>query len=588
MRGVSRGGVPGTAGGMRLNTGAGNRLGTARLRTGARGPLATPGTQAGVGMSALSGSTQVQHRPVTQQGMMGMKTSAGNRPGRQVQDLSYFIAVVRNKNTEIASETKKLSEEVEQRTSDGNQYGQLEKQYEKLVKEVRNLEGQLADYNLAMDKHRHATDPVEIRSFQAQIEQKVKEEAQEIDNIFLMRQNKERMIAEVEEHIARLHRTAAERINQLEPGKLERYHQLLEHSEKLQAETTQRQSEIDQINARIREAEMALKENSHRDEYNRLERRAMGLRREKESLEYDLKISQMDPKDAYTKLMDKVKDDKKRTEDLEQQIGITQDDVSSMRRHLTELTSGLEDRTPDNRDGGNIEKLMQRDREMTEYIDTFDEKRTEVLHNQRVAQNTIVAVLQQISQNLDSKDNLPTEQRLQDMKEEVTFKERQLKGNTQTLQDLQMHKRRTEGELEKLQTLDVNIKNELEQLASNIERWEAEMLEFENVDSLRKSAAETQAYLEDLRDKYIKRRDSIRQQVHVLSRGYEITKAQLAKSETQKELESVEKRLKYHEQNIFNLREFIETRGRETDYNSVKVECLKVTEELNHAVQQTV
>lgn len=42
---------------------------------------------------------------------------------------------------------------------------QLERRHEDLVNEVRNLEGELADYNLAMDKLRTNVDPSEILSY---------------------------------------------------------------------------------------------------------------------------------------------------------------------------------------------------------------------------------------------------------------------------------------------------------------------------------------------------------------------------------------------------------------------------------------
>eukprot|EP00968_Pinguiococcus_pyrenoidosus_P004287 scaffold286_cov247-Pinguiococcus_pyrenoidosus.AAC.10 len=59
----------------------------------------------------------------------------------------------------------------------------------------------------------------------------------------------------------------------------------------------------------------------------------MQLRREKESLEYDLKISQMDPQEAFAKLREKVTDDKARTEELEGQIESAQE-VSMLRWHV--------------------------------------------------------------------------------------------------------------------------------------------------------------------------------------------------------------------------------------------------------------
>ena len=149
------------------------------------------------------------------------------------------------------------------------------------------------------------------------------------------------------------------------------------------------------------------------------------------------------------------------------------------------------------------------------------------------------------------------------------------------LQDLQGHKRRAEQELAKLQNLDVNINNELQELASNMDKWREEMAAFEDLDGLRSSAADTMAYLEDMRERHLRRRDSIRQQVSALSRSHEDVKRQLSRSETLSDLEALEKRLKFHEQNIFNLKEWTEERGRATDYVAVKESVMKITEALN-------
>ena len=50
------------------------------------------------------------------------------------------------------SESNKLRTEIEQQSIDNAQYTQLERKYETLSKSKEALEGQLADYNLALDK----------------------------------------------------------------------------------------------------------------------------------------------------------------------------------------------------------------------------------------------------------------------------------------------------------------------------------------------------------------------------------------------------------------------------------------------------
>ena len=148
MRPNSRGigtasGAPGSAIGQRPGSGKRSALRTGMAPTG-------PGTQAAQG-SALSANLNVYDRPMTGQGVMGMKTQQ-NGPGRLGQDSTYFVGLLRKKITDVNSESKRLQIEMEQQSKDNMQYSGLEKKYDLLLKSKESLEGQLADYNLALDK----------------------------------------------------------------------------------------------------------------------------------------------------------------------------------------------------------------------------------------------------------------------------------------------------------------------------------------------------------------------------------------------------------------------------------------------------
>ena len=71
---------------------------------------------------------------------------------------------MKQKNIEIASEIQKMKQEVEDINKDNSTYITLERKYESLIKDVRKYEGELADYNLALDKHRSDTKPEDIEA----------------------------------------------------------------------------------------------------------------------------------------------------------------------------------------------------------------------------------------------------------------------------------------------------------------------------------------------------------------------------------------------------------------------------------------
>lgn len=58
----------------------------------------TPGKEAVQGISVMR-EVQVAERPVTQHGLTGMKPTTSY--GRQVQDASYYIGVVRKRITDV-------------------------------------------------------------------------------------------------------------------------------------------------------------------------------------------------------------------------------------------------------------------------------------------------------------------------------------------------------------------------------------------------------------------------------------------------------------------------------------------------------
>jgi intraflagellar transport protein 74 len=71
---------------------------------------------------------------------------------------------MKQKNIEIANEIQKMKQEVEDINKDNTTYITLERKYESLIKDVRKYEGELADYNLALDKHRSDTKPEDIEA----------------------------------------------------------------------------------------------------------------------------------------------------------------------------------------------------------------------------------------------------------------------------------------------------------------------------------------------------------------------------------------------------------------------------------------
>ena len=112
-------------------------------------------------------------------------------------------------------------------------------------------------------------------------------------------------------------------------------------------------------------------------------------------------------------------------------------------------------------------------------------------------------------------------------------------------------------------------------------RMHGEMKDFEDVQGMRNAFETTKHTLVDLRMQYQKRRDAMRQQVQQASVEHEAAKRAMTNHDTARELDDTEKRLKHYERSIFEIREFVASRSRETDYEAVKSSCVKIMGSLN-------
>ncbi|KAF0757695.1 hypothetical protein AaE_004186 [Aphanomyces astaci] len=167
------------------------------------------------------------------------------------------------------------------------------------------------------------------------------------------------------------------------------------------------------------------------------------------------------------------------------------------------------------------------------------------------------------------------------MKTDLTFKERQLESAQTTKTRLSMELSKRQAELEKVNTLDAKISVELNSLSSKMATMETDMDGFQNIEALKETHATTKQALLKFKQQYIRRRDAMKSQVNLLAAQYENLKHQLANNDTAKTLDSLEQKLRHHEQNIYHLKEYIDTKTREVEYDSVKQDCLKCLTELN-------
>jgi len=208
--------------------------GAPRLGTGMRvGTAAKQANFSGVGQNT---KVNVVERPMTNHGVsVGLKNNAAG-PGRQIYDRTFYLNQLKSKNTEIMNEINKMKSEVDEINKDNSTYMTLERKYETLIKDVRRYEGELADYNLALDKYRSDTKPEDIEALFMHIKNQNDKQRAHLDKVFAEKRDMENEIQHVETQIQEITMANESKLNDLDPEQRNEYEKLKEENGALQSE----------------------------------------------------------------------------------------------------------------------------------------------------------------------------------------------------------------------------------------------------------------------------------------------------------------------------------------------------------------
>jgi len=562
-------GPPGTA----ARPGTGIRPGT-----GARGALASrqgtaragPVNMTGVGLTT---SMNIAERPTTQQGLSGMRT-AGMGPSRQIQDNSYYLTLLRAKCAEIVAEISKLKESIDQGQKDNSAYGQLERKYETLTNEMRSLQGSLADYNLLLDRSRAHREVDDVRQEAHQLQNSNGADRQRVDEVFNHRTALESQARDVEHQLARHHQAMAQRLDEIDP-------QMKEHFLKLQTkhqilatqELPKRQADLNFFDERTREMEVAVTRDPVRSKAARLRDELMRLERKQQLLSEELDGPQLSESQQREMLLQKVKADNSEISEVERRVAEHQDAVRRGRGQLSQLANEMSEANDPK--AQKYQELFAKDKEMSELIDTFDEKKQAEVTKTDRTQERIVSLLQAISRKAAQTENAGamSEDKFNEMRSDLEFKQSQHDNSVSTTSKLELELQRRRTELEKINTLDEKIGTELKESAQKMQQMTDDLEMYKDLKTLREASEQRERELVESKKQSEIRSVAMKEKHAVASKKYNELKENLKTDEVAVALDELELKMRHHEQTVYVLSEFIDTRGAESMFEPIADEC---------------
>eukprot|EP00795_Rhopilema_esculentum_P004799 gene4799-21108_t len=555
--------------------------------TGKNPTTARPGSRAGVGgQGALSSMVQVADRPVTRQGLAGIKTQSQG-PQRQVQDKSYWLGLLRAKINDLNSEVNKLSKDITNFNQENASYLTYEKRAENLATEIKELQGQLTDYNTLVDKLNTSSSFDDLKEDYELLKLQNEKETKAIDDLFSQRQSKEQNVKSLEVEIDQQRRMTESMVADMlslifstfilqHPKLREKYAQLKKINLSLQGDLESKQQLLDSLNDKTERLEDEVAQSPIKQEAVTLYEKAAELEEKKASLLEEMERNKKSsPAEERERLLKQVKEDNQEVARIENRISEIKEKIDNVQEEIRNLDMDLEEHQGlvtvpvsycQNQYGlhpfGGIarvfvlrlvwwlgffpsghligrgertakyKELKKREETMQEFLDTFEENKSGELGQCKQIQSNIVTLLERVSRALVQTKHMPNFEDFRQMKDDLNFKETEMIKSSETNKGLDSEQRRLQMDLEKVNQLESKITTELDSLKKRIDKMTEEIALYSDIDGVKKQAEEKRKLLMSEKEELLSQRETLKQDVKNLSSQYDAMKAQLQENET--------------------------------------------------------
>ncbi|MFT7810493.1 intraflagellar transport protein 74 homolog [Arapaima gigas] len=549
--------------------------------------VAQPGTRGGPMITAgvLSAQIKVTTRPVTQQGLSGMKTGMKG-PQRQILDKSYFLGLIRSKISELTTESSKLQKQIDTFNQENSVYLVYEKRAEGLAGEIKDLQGELADYNMLVDKLNTNTEMQEVIQDFSTLKVQNDREAQSMDAIFRERQEKEEMIRVSENEVDRVKQATECILKKMTLQNQAKYADMKTANEELLRELDRFQRELDALVTQKENLESEVTHSQVKQEALLLHEKLQKLEQHRDSM--SLENNSMGPTKEREQLLRQVKEDNQEMVSMEQQLTHVQLKTSKVNEEIQQLDNDIEGHEGEQHQ--KYKELKKKEENMDNFLESFEDTKAKEQERNIQIQAAIVALLEHTSRSMNRKNQIPSvsANELKSMQEDLILKETEMQKSQNTAQALMSESQKLQQDLQKVEKLESKINMELSSLKEKIRHMSEGLRTYNNLNEFKAAVEEKKKKLLEDGKLLVQRRETFEKPMAKMNDRYEALKTQVQENETHAQLSNMEKKWQHHEKNNYVMREFIASKGMVSDYHPVVKNVIKQLAEYNKTLTDAI
>ena len=379
-------------------------------------------------------------RPVTAAGgLANVNTKSNSKTSfqnRQIQDATYYLGLLNSKEREITAEIHKIKQDIESLSQSNDSRRKLEKVHEELVHEVRELQGLLADHNVAKEKVRQGFDVEDVQAQFLELKMRNEQEANDLDEIFVLKRKCDEEVKTVSNDIESMHQVIKRRLQETDPKLFDQYQKHQTQIKEMEEKGKTIEEEISVLQQDYTRLQSIVYESDEFQMRKKLMAEKVKINESKKKLhdiDEDLHIAEMGYQEAHTYLLDKAKKAQSRTKLLIQEENELKNEIGQVKEQLQRLnvTNGKSN------DFRNQLISTKNEKNVEEEISKSNDMMKKVMHDLETKQTEVSGLLEKISRFAAIRNySKPTESGFKKLNKDKDFKAKHLANSQQTVSRL--------------------------------------------------------------------------------------------------------------------------------------------------------
>ncbi|KAL2745021.1 intraflagellar transport protein 74 [Vespula maculifrons] len=362
-------------------------------------PMAVRAPSASIsGLSRLNTGLSMPglERPITQHGIASIRpgTGRGTSMTRQVQDKRYYEGLVQLKMRELSQEMAAILRDIDMQNKERATILHYDKRAKDLAGELTALQGELADYNIVVDKMSSNVEKESVDQEAKELFSKNERSMAEIEDMFERRQEMEQRSRRTEKEIETERERTEKLVEMMDPAARERYEKLRKEKVRVEGTIAGMQEELEELSREQDHFEEQMALSPLKQEAVKLHVKTMDAEYKRDKLREEER-NRLSPEKEREQLLVKIKQDNMDMAAAEAQLASKKKRLAEVEMELERLETDLEDGKTDKQT--KYKELRKREEVMEQFAATFDENKAEEMERIRKLEVSIVEYLERIS-----------------------------------------------------------------------------------------------------------------------------------------------------------------------------------------------